>query len=168
MSDVSAQEASPFDLAMMAQALELAREAASLHEVPVGALVTCAGNVIGRGFNLREKNHDPTAHAEILAMRQASEVLGTWRLDECTLYVTLEPCCMCAGAIVNARIGRLVYGASDPKAGACESLYNLVADPRLNHRLPALSGVMARECGDVLKDFFRARRRTKDSEDTVR
>ena len=113
----------------MARALELAREAQNLGEVPVGAVVVRAGRILAQAFNLRETLHDPTAHAERLALTWAGQAIGSWRLDECVLYVTLEPCAMCAGAIVHSRIARLVYGATDPKAGACESLYRLVSDP---------------------------------------
>lgn len=146
------------DRRMMGLALELAREAASLGEVPVGAVIAHEGRVVARAFNLRETLHDPTAHAERLALTLAGRALGRWRLDDCTLYVTLEPCVMCAGAIVHARIGRLVYGAVDAKAGACRSLYRLIDDRRLNHRVTATSGVLARECGEILSLFFQERR----------
>ncbi len=147
-----------FDERMMALALDLAREAQNLGEVPVGALVVRAGRILAQSHNLRETLHDPTAHAERLALTWAGEMIGSWRLDECVLYVTLEPCAMCAGAIVQSRLGRLVYGAVDPKAGACESLYQIVSDPRQNHRVPITSGVLAPECGAVLKEFFQERR----------
>jgi tRNA(adenine34) deaminase len=147
-----------FDESMMAHALELAREARRLGEVPVGAVVVRAGRILAQSFNLRETLHDPTAHAERLALALAGQAIGSWRLDECVLYVTLEPCAMCAGAIVHSRLARLVYGASDPKAGACESLYRLVSDPRLNHRVPITAGVLAEACGEVLKEFFQERR----------
>jgi tRNA(adenine34) deaminase len=127
-------------------------------EVPVGAVVVRAGRILAQSFNLRETLHDPTAHAERLALTWAGRSLGSWRLDGCVLYVTLEPCAMCAGAIVHSRIARLVYGATDPKAGACESLFQLVSDTRLNHRVPITAGVLAGECGDVLKEFFHERR----------
>jgi tRNA(adenine34) deaminase len=146
------------DELLMGRALELAREARNMGEVPVGAVVARGRRVIAQAHNLRETLHDPTAHAERLALTWAGQALGTWRLEECTLYVTLEPCAMCAGAIVHSRIARLVYGAVDPKAGACESLYRLVSDPRLNHRVPVISGVLATECGEVLKEFFQERR----------
>lgn len=142
----------------MRQALELAAEASRLGEVPVGALIVCDGRVVSQAYNLRETLHDPTAHAERLALSLAGRALGTWRLDGCTLYVTLEPCAMCAGAIVQARIARLVFGAPDPKAGACTSLYRLTNDPRLNHRVPLTSGILAKECGAILTRFFQARR----------
>jgi tRNA(adenine34) deaminase len=143
---------------MMARALELAREARNMGEVPVGAVVVRADRILAQSFNLRETLHDPTAHAERLALTWAGRAVGSWRLDGCVLYVTLEPCAMCAGAIIHSRIARLVYGATDPKAGACESLFRLVSDSRFNHRLPITAGVLARECGDVLKEFFQERR----------
>jgi len=150
-------ESSP-DEAMMRRALELARAAKDLGEVPVGALVVRAGQIIAQAHNLRETLRDPTAHAERLALTWAGRALGTWRLDDCVLYVTLEPCAMCAGAIVLSRIRRLVYGATDPKAGACRSLYRLVSDPRLNHRVEVTAGVLAGECGEILTEFFQERR----------
>jgi tRNA(adenine34) deaminase len=143
---------------MMARALELAREARNMGEVPVGAVVVRAGRILAQSFNLRETLQDPTAHAERLALTWAGRAVGSWRLEGCVLYVTLEPCAMCAGAIIHSRIARLVYGATDPKAGACESLFRLVSDTRLNHRVPITAGVLARECGDVLKEFFQQRR----------
>jgi tRNA(adenine34) deaminase len=146
------------DQSMMARALEIAREGRNLGEVPVGALVVHSGRILAQAHNLRETLNDPTAHAERLALAWAGRSLGTWRLEDCVLYVTLEPCVMCAGAIVLSRIKRLVYGADDPKAGGCASLYRLVSDPRLNHRCEVTSGVMARECGEVLKEFFQERR----------
>ena len=142
----------------MARALELAREARNLGEVPVGALVVRSGRILAQAHNLRETLNDPTAHAERLALAWAGRSLGTWRLEECVLYVTLEPCVMCAGAIVLSRIKRLVYGADDPKAGGCASLYQLVSDPRLNHRCDITAGVLQAECGNVLKEFFQERR----------
>jgi tRNA(adenine34) deaminase len=148
-----------FDRAMMSRALELAGEARNVGEVPVGALVVRSGRIIAQAYNLRETLRDPTAHAERLALTWAGRELGSWRLDECVLYVTLEPCAMCAGAIVLSRISRLVYGAIDPKAGACESLYQLASDPRLNHRPEITAGVLAAECGEILTEFFQKRRR---------
>jgi len=155
---------SPFrgDNHFMAQAMREALNAFEDDEVPVGAVVVKDGRVIGRGFNQRELLHDPTAHAEMIAITAAAEALGDWRLEDCDLYVTLEPCPMCAGAIVNARVRKVVYGASDPKAGACGTLYNLVQDARLNHRCELVSGVMADESGDLLREFFRQRRDKKD------
>jgi tRNA(adenine34) deaminase len=146
------------DLAAMSVALELAREAYALGEVPVGAIVVREGRIISRAFNLRETRSDPTAHAERLALTLAGEALGTWRLEGCTLYVTLEPCPMCSGAIVQARITRVVYAAADPKAGACDSLYRLVSDPRLNHQATITRGVLAEPCSELLSLFFRERR----------
>jgi tRNA(adenine34) deaminase len=134
-------------------------EAAAVHgDVPIGAVVVRNGEVIAARHNERELTGDPTAHAEVLALRDAAAVVGHWRLLDCTLYVTLEPCVMCAGALVNARIGRVVYGATDPKAGAVDSLYQVCGDERLNHRPPVVRGVLADECGRVLKAFFAARR----------
>ncbi len=150
--------ADEFDLAMMALALDLARQAADLGEVPVGSVIVCNRRVISQAFNLRETLHDPTAHAERLAITLAGRALGSWRLEGCTLYVTLEPCPMCAGAIVQSRIPRVVYGAADPKAGACASLYELLTDPRLNHRVLVTAGVLERECGEILSLFFQDRR----------
>jgi tRNA(adenine34) deaminase len=148
----------PFDDQMMRRALELASEAARLGEVPVGALVVRGRRVVSQAFNLRETLRDPTAHAERLALTWAAEALGSWRLDDCVLYVTLEPCAMCAGAIVLARIPRVVYGAADPKAGACASVYRLLTDGKLNHQAQITSGILARECGEILTDFFQERR----------
>jgi tRNA(adenine34) deaminase len=152
---------SALDQQMMRRALELAREASRLGEVPVGAIVARRDQVLSQAYNLRETLHDPTAHAERLALSWAGRALGTWRLDECVLYVTLEPCAMCAGAMVLSRLGRLVYGADDPKAGACRSLYRLVSDPRLNHRVVLTRGVLAVECGEILSEFFQERRQIR-------
>jgi tRNA(adenine34) deaminase len=138
----------------MGLALDLAREAADAGEVPVGAVVVKDGRVIGRGANRREADRDPIAHAEILAIAEAAHAVGHWRLEETTLYATLEPCPMCAGAIVNARIPRVVYGADDPKAGAVRSLFTLLEDPRLNHRCEVVGGVRAAECAAALTEFF--------------
>jgi tRNA(adenine34) deaminase len=142
----------------MREALALAREAGERGEVPVGAVAVFEGRIVGRGSNARESARDPTAHAELLALQEAARTLGRWRLAGVTLVVTLEPCAMCAGAMVLARIDRLVYGATDPKAGAAGSLMDLSADPRLNHRFPVDRGVLAEEAGDLLRTFFRARR----------
>ena len=147
------------DAAAMRLALEEAVAAEAHGDVPIGAVVVRDGGVIARRHNERELTGDPTAHAEVLALRDAAAVVGHWRLLDCTLYVTLEPCVMCAGALVNARIGRVVYGATDPKAGAVASLYEVCADERLNHRPPVEHGVLAEECGALLKAFFAARRR---------
>lgn len=146
------------DLVAMKIALEQAQAAFDLGEVPVGAVVVSDGRIVSRAYNLRETQNDPTAHAERLALTLAGQSLGTWRLDGCTLYTTLEPCPMCAGAIVQARIARIVYGATDPKAGACDSLYRLASDPRLNHRAEITRGVLSEPCRDLLSQFFRDRR----------
>ncbi len=145
----------------MQLALQLAQAAAQAGEVPVGAIIVKDGMVIGRGGNTPIGNHDPTAHAEIVAMREAAKHLGNYRLVDCTLYVTLEPCAMCCGAIQHARIARLVYGASDPKTGACGSVINIMAEPKLNHHTEVINGVLAEECGAVLTEFFRQRRLNK-------
>ena len=142
----------------MRLALELAREAGQAGEIPVGAVVVVDGSVVGSGANRREADQDPTGHAEMIALRAAAASLGTWRLTSAVLYVTLEPCPMCAGALVAARIGGLVFGAPDPKAGACGSLYNLCVDPRLNHELPVTAGVLGAECSSLLSDWFAGRR----------
>jgi tRNA(adenine34) deaminase len=146
------------DVAAMRLALEQALAAQEHLDVPIGAVVVRDGQVVAARHNERELTGDPTAHAEVLALRDAAEVVGHWRLLDCALYVTLEPCVMCAGALVNSRIGRVVYGATDPKAGAVESLYRVCADERLNHRPSVTSGVLADECGALLKGFFKSRR----------
>jgi tRNA(adenine34) deaminase len=152
------------DVTYMAMALEQARLAAEEGEVPIGAVLVCDGAVVAHGRNARESAADPTAHAEMIAIREAAERLGRWRLSGCTLYVTLEPCPMCAGALVNARVDRVVYGAADPKAGAVGTLMDLSADPRLNHRFEVTAGVLRAECGEILTGFFRQLRveRTED------
>ena len=142
----------------MTIALEEARAAAAAGDVPVGAIVVADGHILGRGRNRRELDHDPTAHAEIMALRDAAHTLGMWRV-EATLFVTQEPCPMCAGAIVNARVKRLVFGCTNPKAGAVETLYTIVTDPRLNHRVEVRGGVLATECAAELSQFFAALRR---------
>ncbi|HWC67491.1 MAG TPA: tRNA adenosine(34) deaminase TadA [Acidimicrobiales bacterium] len=147
------------DREAMAVALDEARAAAAHGDVPIGAVIVRDGAIVARRHNEREVRQDPTAHAEVLAIRDVAEELGRWRLDDCTLYVTLEPCVMCAGAIVNARIARLVYGAADLKAGATASLYNVCADPRLNHNPPVTHGVLADECAALLTGFFADLRR---------
>lgn len=142
----------------MGVALELARQAASFDEVPVGAVVVKDGEIVGRGFNQPIGRHDPTAHAEVMALRDAAECLGNYRLPGCTLYVTLEPCAMCIGAIFHARIGRVVFGARDPKTGAAGSVIDLFAEERLNHHAEIVGGIRAEECGALLSGFFAARR----------
>jgi tRNA(adenine34) deaminase len=146
------------DINFMQIALTLAEQAIKNNEVPVGAVVVKDGIVIGRGSNATIGEHDPTAHAEIMALREAAKHLGNYRLVDCTLYVTLEPCAMCAGAIQHARIARLIYGASDPKTGACGSVINLMTEPKLNHHTEVKSGVLAEECGGILTTFFKQRR----------
>jgi tRNA(adenine34) deaminase len=149
----------PDDRLWMQEALAEARRAGEIGEVPIGAVILLQGEIIGRGHNRREIDRDPLAHAEILAIRQAARWIGGWRLSGCTMYVTLEPCAMCAGALVNSRIDRLVYGAADPKAGYCATLGNLVQDARLNHRLEVAAGVMEEESAALLRAFFVALRK---------
>jgi tRNA(adenine34) deaminase len=143
----------------MRMALAEAEAALAEEEVPVGAVIVYGDRVIAAAHNQREQLHDPTAHAEMIAITQAAEALGSWRLEGCTLYVTLEPCPMCAGAILQARIDALVYGAADPKAGAVQTLYQLLSDPRLNHRTQTVGGVLTNECGRILTQFFQNQRR---------
>ncbi len=138
--------------------MRLAQKAALNNEVPVGAVVVYGGKIVGRGWNQVETRRDASRHAEIIALRQAANKLGRWRLTGCTLYVTLEPCAMCAGAMVLARIDRLVYAASDPKAGACGSVFNIVEDKRLNHRIVVDRGLLEKESSQMLRDFFKKRR----------
>ena len=147
------------DRAFMQEALAEARAAGAIGEVPIGAVVVLGGEVVGRGHNRRESDADPLAHAELLAIRQAAARIEGWRLTGCTMYVTLEPCAMCAGALVNSRVERLVYGAADPKAGYCGTLGNLVQDPRLNHRLAVTAGVLEEESAALLRGFFASLRR---------
>lgn len=158
--DPGAPGVSALDLSMMRRALELADRASSLGEVPVGAVVyrTGDGTILGEGFNRREIDKDPAAHAEFTAIMGACGAIGDWRLNECSLAVTLEPCPMCAGLIVNARVGRVLYGADDPKAGACRSLFAIASDARLNHRAELVAGVLAEESASKLRAFFRALR----------
>jgi tRNA(adenine34) deaminase len=144
---------------LMQQALACAREAESAGEVPVGAVIADAtGAVVARAANAPIARHDATAHAEMLALRAAGRALGNYRLPDCVLYVTLEPCAMCVGALVHARVARIVYGAADPKTGACGSVFDLAASPKMNHRIEVTGGVLAAECGALLKQFFAARR----------
>jgi len=146
------------DKRWMREALRAARRAPAHRDVPVGAVVVKGAAVVARARNRREADRDPTAHAEVIAIRRAARKLGSWRLDGCTLYVTLEPCAMCAGAIVLSRLPRLVFGAEDPKTGFAGSLGDLCRDPRLNHRVHVTEGVLAGECGEILKAFFREKR----------
>lgn len=145
----------------MRLALEEARKAARLGEVPIGAVVICGGEVVTRAYNRRELDHDPSGHAEFAALVRASELLDRWRLSGCTVYVTLEPCLMCAGLMVNARIDRCVFGAPDPKGGALGTLYDVSHDPRLNHEFEVTPGVLGQECAQVLRDFFADLRRRR-------
>lgn len=145
----------------MQQALAEAEAAMRLGEVPIGAVVVCDGQVVGRGYNLRETSNDPTSHAEMVAIRQAAAALGSWRLLDCSLYVTLEPCVMCMGAIILARIPRLVYACRDPRAGAVGSIYDFSQDERFNHRVSVTEGVLAEECSAMLSSFFRELRARK-------
>ena len=149
------------DMIFMQQALLEAQKAAELGEVPIGAVVVRNGQIVGRGYNLRETTKDPIAHAELIAIKEASISLGGWRLIGCTLYVTLEPCPMCAGAIVQSRIERVVFGCSDPKAGCAGTLMNLLEEQRFNHQAEVSAGVLEAECSSILKDFFRELRERK-------
>jgi tRNA(adenine34) deaminase len=158
MPDSSTPDSSMPDETAMRAALDEARAALEHDDVPVGAVVVRDGTVIAARHNERELSGDPTAHAEVLALRDAAAAVGHWRLDDCTLVVTLEPCPMCAGAMVNARLGHLVFGATDPKAGAAGSCFDLVDSPILNHRVPRTTGVLADDCSELLRAFFRSRR----------
>ncbi len=151
----------PEDIRFMQMAIGLARGAAAAGEVPVGSIVVREGKVLGSGSNSRESGLDPTLHAEIVALREAARTIGDWRLAGCTLYVTLEPCVMCAGALIMSRITRLVIGSMDPKAGACGSLYDLTRDARLNHRILVEKGILAEECARILRDFFQGKRNAR-------
>jgi tRNA(adenine34) deaminase len=164
--DFLQKEASGDDERWMKAALKEADRAFEGGEVPVGAVVVYENRIIGRGYNQTETLRDPTAHAEIIAIGAAASFLNSWRLSSCSLYVTLEPCAMCAGAIVLARLERLIFGPHDPKAGACGSLMNIVQDGRLNHQVSITSGVMAEDCGALLKSFFHKLRKEESSENT--
>jgi tRNA(adenine34) deaminase len=146
------------DQRFMRVAIREALAAQEAGDVPIGAVIIKDGHIIGKAHNQREVLQDPTAHAEMIALTQAAEKMGSWRLEGCTIYVTLEPCPMCAGALVLGRVARLVYGCDDPKAGACGSLYDIVRDTRLNHRLEVTSGILAEECSEILSGFFRKKR----------
>jgi len=156
MMDPSQQQ---IDERYMRHALDAACTAEENGDVPIGAVIVHGGRIIAKAWNQREQLKDPTAHAEIIALTQAAAALGIWRLHGGTIYVTLEPCPMCAGALVQARLDRLVYGCPDPKAGACGSLYDICRDQRLNHRLEVTTGILGDDCADLLQDFFRRRRR---------
>lgn len=147
-----------FDERFMHEALKEAEKAFAVDEVPVGCVIVHDGVIIGRGYNRTESLQDPTAHAEILAITSASEHLGSWRLNGCTLYSTMEPCAMCAGALVLARVERLVYGAPDPKFGACGSIFNIVQSQKLNHRMALSSGILKNECVSLMQEFFKKKR----------
>jgi len=149
------------DKIMMALAIEQARLALENGDVPVGAVVAVGGDVVASAYNRREADNDPTAHAEVLALREAGRVLGSWRLSEATVYITKEPCVMCAGALMSARVARVVYGAQDPKYGAAWSVFNILQDDRLNHRTEVTAGVLAEDCMGILRDFFESRRVNK-------
>lgn len=142
----------------MNEALREAKKALEAGEIPVGAVVALAGKIIGRGRNMRAEENSPIAHAEIMALNDAARTINNWRLDNCSVYVTLEPCVMCAGAMVQCRVGRIVYGAKDPKAGATGSLYNIPNDPRMYHRCEVVGGVMREACAKILQEFFAKRR----------
>ncbi|MFA5293626.1 MAG: tRNA adenosine(34) deaminase TadA [Phycisphaerae bacterium] len=152
------------DQQFMKAAIDQAYVALENGDVPVGAVIVHENQIIAKGRNQRHQLNDPTAHAEIIALTAASEHIGHWRLHNCTIYVTLEPCAMCAGALVLARIDRLVFGCDDPKAGACGSLYNIVQDKRLNHRVEITKGILAEDCSKILQDFFRTKRERNDKE----
>lgn len=156
------------DIEMMQRAIKLAKRAATIGEVPVGAVVYRGSKILAEGYNVRESASDPTGHAELLAISKAGKALGDWRLTDCSLAVTLEPCPMCAGALVNARLGRLIYGAADPKAGACHTLYEIPIDERLNHRVTMIGGVLANECRTLLREFFQQRRQINREARTAR
>jgi len=147
----------------MQKALRLAQKAASRGEVPVGAVIVRGDEQVSSASNRREEWHTPLGHAELIALQRASQSLKAWRLLDCTLYVTLEPCVMCAGALVQARVDRVIYGATDPKGGGMKSLYQIGTDPRLNHRLELIGGVLEQECSQILKDFFKIRRQQQES-----
>lgn len=166
MMNLSCGDSGRNDARYMELALAEARKARARDEVPVGAIITHGDLVIGRGYNRREELQSPVAHAEIIAIEQASARLGSWRLSDCRLYVTLEPCIMCIGAVLQARIGELVFGCLDPKAGAVQSLYRLCEDGRLNHRLPARGGVLAGACANLLEGFF-SHLRTKKLQEKI-
>ncbi|KRL28370.1 tRNA-adenosine deaminase [Limosilactobacillus frumenti DSM 13145] len=161
MANLSSTAETPQQIKFMEVAINEAEQAAILGEVPIGAVVVKDGQIIGRGHNMREKFQDATYHAEVLAIMEACQNLHSWRLEDCDLYVTLEPCIMCSGAIINSRIRTVYYGAADPKAGAVDSLYHLLNDQRLNHQVNVMSGVLGKQCSQMLKEFFRAIRKKR-------
>ena len=156
------------DVKFMEAAIEEAQKALTLNEVPIGAVIVYNDEIIARGYNLRESSQTTLSHAELIAIQEANEKIGSWRLEDCTLYVTLEPCPMCAGAIVQSRIKRVVYGATDPKAGCAGTLMNLLNEPRFNHQVELTAGVLQTECAALLTDFFRALRKRKKQSVTGR
>ena len=158
---IQPDEQAKIDEQYMRKAIDQAFIAEENGDVPIGAVIVYEDTIIAKAYNQREQLTDPTAHAEIIALTQASDYLGTWRLHDCTVYVTLEPCTMCAGALVLARVDRLVYGCDEPKTGACGSLYNIVQDERMNHRIPITKGVLENDCSSLMSEFFR-KKRTKD------
>ena len=164
---MTTQRFDPVDESFMGQALELARTAAEGLDVPVGCVLVVDGIVVGEGSNRRERDNDPTAHAELVALREAAATMGSWRLENVTAYITLEPCAMCAGALLAARVARVVIGARDEKAGAVGSRYNLLSDPRLLHEIPVTFDVLDSECADVLTAFFQQRRSTSGGSDSL-
>ena len=151
----------PDDIRYMKEAIRQAKKAAKLKEVPIGCVIVYDGKIIARGYNRRNTDKSTLAHAEIAAIKKASRVIGDWRLEDCTMYVTLEPCQMCAGAIVQSRIPTVVYGAKDPKGGCCGTIYNLLEEQRFNHQCEVISGILEEECGQLLSDFFRELRQKK-------
>jgi len=163
MVELTQQE---IDERYMRMAIDAALVAEENGDVPIGTIIVHEGRIIAKAYNQREQLKDPTAHAEIIALTQAATAVGMWRLHGCTIYVTLEPCPMCAGALVLARLDRLVYGCPDPKTGACGSLYDIVRDGRLNHRLEVTAGILAQDCAGLLQDFFQRRRRPDGTDPT--
>jgi tRNA(adenine34) deaminase len=162
--DMNIPDQTTLDQRYMRMAMDQAAIAEANGDVPIGAVIVHEARIVAKAYNQRQQLNDPTAHAEIIALTQAAEAVGNWRLEGCTIYVTLEPCPMCAGALVLARIDRLVFGTNDPKAGACGSLYNIVQDTRLNHRVPTTSGVLMEDCKSQLQAFFLRRRQENRSE----
>ncbi|MBN1788458.1 MAG: tRNA adenosine(34) deaminase TadA [Sedimentisphaerales bacterium] len=160
---IPSQKQDSLDSQFMTAAIDQANIALQNGDVPIGAVIVYENQIIAKGYNQRHQLNDPTAHAEIIALTAAAEYIGNWRLHNCSIYVTLEPCCMCAGALVLARLDRLIYGCDDPKAGACGSIYNIVQDMRLNHRLEITKGILAEDCAKLLQDFFKSKRNSDDN-----